>query len=155
MESKKEILARFAPRAALKAMTPEAQAAIPQGLAVDGMVGIRGFPFRVGRDSRGKMVDGVFHRIERPRRGDAAPTNELYLVDAGENLQISREHFRIERGAAGYQLVDRGSVCGTSVAGKWIGSEEKGGTVPLRDGDEIRIGVDPTPFRYTFVTLDE
>lgn len=154
MESKKAILAQFAPKAALKALTPEAQAAIPQGLAVDGMVGIRGFPFRVGRESRGKMVEGVFHRIERPRRGDSAPTNDLYLVDAGENLQISREHFRIEHDAAGYQLVDRGSVCGTSVAGKWIGSEEKGGTVSLRDGDEIRIGVDPTPFRYTFITLD-
>jgi len=100
------------------------------------------------------MVEGVFHRIERPRRGDSSPTNELYLVDAGEELQISREHFRIERAAAGYQLVDRRSVCGTSVAGKWIGGEEKGGTVPLRDGDEIRIGVDPTPFRYTFISLE-
>src|SRR6185436_2752333 len=140
---KKAILERFMPRAALKAMTPEALAAVPQALLVDGMVGIRSFPYRVGRESRGKMVEGVFQRIERPRRGDSVPTNELYLADAGEELQISREHFRIERTAAGYQLVDRGSVCGTSVAGNWIGSEEKGGTLPLRDGDEIRIGVDP------------
>ena len=154
MDSKQAILARFAPKAALKALTPEARAAIPLGLVVDGMVGIRGFPFRVGRESRGKMVDGVFHRIERPRRGDAAPTNELYLVDTGEKLQISREHFSIERTAAGYQLVDRRSVCGTSVAGKWIGSEENGGTAPLRDGDEIRLGMDPTPFRYTFMVLE-
>ena len=154
MESKQAILARFAPKAALKALTPEALAAIPQGVVIDGMVAIRGFPYRVGRESRGKMVEGVFQRIERPRRGDSVPTNELYLVDAGEQLQVSREHFRIERTAAGYQLVDRGSVCGTSVAGKWIGSEEKGGTAPLRDGEEIRIGVDPTPFRYTFISLE-
>ncbi len=154
MESKQAILARFAPVAALKALTPEALAAISQGIVVDGMVGIRGFPFRVGRESRGKMVEGVFHRIERPRRGDSAPTNDLYLVDAGEKLQVSREHFRIERSAAGYQLVDRGSVCGTSVAATWIGANEKGGTAPLRDGDEIRIGVDPTPFRYTFMVLE-
>ena len=153
MESRKAILAQFAPKAALKALTSEAQTALPQGLVVDGMVGIRGFPFRVGRESRGKMVEGVFHRIERPRRGDSTPTNELYLADAGEKLQISREHFRIEHSAAGYQVVDRGSVCGTSVAGTRIGGNEKGGTAPLRDGDEIRIGVDPTPFRYIFVVL--
>jgi len=154
MESKHAILARFAPKAALMALTPEALAAIPQGLAVDGMVAIRGFPYRVGRESRGKMVEGEFQRVERPRRGNSMPTNELYLADAGEQLQISREHFRIEHAAPGYQIVDRGSVCGTSVAGKWIGSEEKGGIAPLCDGDEIRIGVDPTPFRYTFITLE-
>ena len=154
MESKQSILAQLTPRAALKALTPEAQAAIPQGLMVAGLVGIHRFPFRVGRESRGKMVEGVFHRVERPRLGDSAPNNDLYLVDGGEPLQISREHFRIERTASGYQLVDRGSVCGTSVAGEWFGSEEKGGTVPLRDGDEIRVGVDPTPFRYTFIALE-
>jgi len=49
MESKQTILARFAPKAALKALTPEAQAAIPQALVVDAMVAIRGFPYRVGR----------------------------------------------------------------------------------------------------------
>ena len=153
MESKKEILERFTPKAALKALTQEARAALSQGIVVDGMVGIRGFPFRVGRESRGKMVEGVFQRVERPRRGDSAPTNELYLVDAGEKLQVSREHFRIEHSAAGYQLVDRGSACGTSVAGTWIGGNEKGGSAPLRDGDEIRVGVDPTPFRYIFMVL--
>ncbi len=153
-ESKAAILAQFIPKAALKALTPVAEAAVPQGMLVQGVVGIRGFPFRVGRESRGKVVDGVFHRVERPRRGSAAPTNDLYLVDAGELLQISREHFSIERVATDFQVVDRGSVCGISVGGIRIGGNESGGTVPLRDGDEIQVGADGTPFRFTFIALE-
>jgi hypothetical protein len=153
-ESKQAILAQFTPRAALKALTREAAAAISPGLMVDGMVGIRSFPFQVGRESRGKVVDGAFHRIERPQRVPGSPTNnDLYLVDAGAMLQISREHFRIERTATGYQIVDRGSVCGISVGGVRIGGEEAGGTVPLQDGDQIHIGTEITPYRYLFIAL--
>ena len=155
METRQAIVAHFIPRAVLKAMTREAELAVPQGLVVAGMVGIRGFPFRVGRESRGKIVDGVFHRIERPRRADSTPTNELYLVDAGEKLQISRAHFSIERTASGYRVVDRGSVCGTSAAGVRIGGNETGGTVALRDGDEILVGTGETPYRYTFFVCSE
>ena len=154
MQPKAAILARFSPKAALKAMTREAEAAIPQGAVVDGMVAIRSFPFRVGRESRGKMVGGEFHRIERPRRGDHPTTNDLYLVDGGEMLQISREHFRIERTASGYQVVDRGSMCGIEVAGTRVGGNEAGGIAPLRDGDEIRVGTEVTPFRYLFIALE-
>ena len=47
------------------------------------------FPLRVGRESRGKIVDGVFHRIERPQRVPGSPTsNDLYLV--GEQGLILR-----------------------------------------------------------------
>jgi len=154
MESKQAIVGKFTPKAALKALTREAAAAVPQALLVDGMVGIRAFPYQVGRESRGRIVDGVFHRIERPRRGDLPPTNDLYLADAGELLQISREHFRIEHTAAGFQVVDRGSVCGTSVGGVYIGGNEAGGKAPLRDGDEIRVGIDESPYRYTFISLE-
>jgi pSer/pThr/pTyr-binding forkhead associated (FHA) protein len=154
METKQAILAQFAPKAVLKALTREAELAVPQGFTVAGMLGIRGFPFLVGRESRGKIVDGVFHRIERPRRGDSVPTNDVYLVDTCEMLQISREHFRIERTAKGYQVVDRGSVCGTSVGGVRIGGNETGGTTALRDGDEIHIGAEVTPYHYTFIALE-
>ena len=154
METKKQILARFIPRAALKATTPVAEAAVPHGMIVNGMVGIHVFPFRVGRESRGQMVDGVFHRIERPRRGGGAPTNELYLLDGVEMMQISRAHFQIERTAAGYQVVDLGSVCGISVGGVRIGGNETGGTTALRDEDEIHVGAGVTPYRYIFVALE-
>ena len=155
METRQAIITHFMPRAVLKAMTPEAQLAIPQGLVVAGMVAIRGFPFRVGRESRGKIVDGVFHRVERPRRGNTTPTNDLYLVDALEMLQISREHLSIERTAGGYQVVDRGSVCGTSAGGVRVGGNETGGTAALRDGDEILVGTNDTPYRYTFIVCSE
>ena len=154
METKLAIVGSFTPKAALKALTHEAAAAIPQPLLVEGMVGIRSFPYRVGRESRGRVVDGVFHRIERPRRGDVPPTNDLYLADAGELLQISREHFRIERTAAGFQVVDRRSVCGTSAGGVYIGGNEAGGEAPLRDGDEIRVGTEASPYRYIFISLE-
>jgi hypothetical protein len=154
MEARQAILAHFIPKAALKALTRDAELAVPQSLLVAGMVGIRGYPFRVGRESRGRMVEGVFHRVERPRRGDSLPNNDLYLVDAKERLQISREHFQFERTATGYQVVDRGSVCGLSVGGVRTGGNERGGTLPLRDGDEIRVGEDVTPYRYTFIVLE-
>jgi pSer/pThr/pTyr-binding forkhead associated (FHA) protein len=155
METRQAILEHFTPRAVLKAMTREAELAVPQGLVVAGMVGIRGFPFRVGRESRGKIVDGVFHRVERPRRAGSTTTNDLYLVDAFEMLQISREHFSIERTANGYQVVDRHSVCGTSVGGVRIGGNETGGTAVLRDGDEILVGTNETPYRYAFIVCGE
>jgi len=154
METKQGVLAHFIPIAVLKALTRDAELAVPQGLLVAGMVGIRSYPFRVGRESRGKVVDGVFHRIERPRRGDSKPNNDLYLADNKERLQISREHFQIERAATGYQVVDRGSVCGISVGGVRAGGNERGGTLPLRDGDEIRVGEDVSPYSYTFFALE-
>lgn len=154
MESKAAIVSQFTPIAALTAMTPEATAALPQKMVVQGMVGIYGFPFRVGRESRGNIVDGKFHRIERPLPEGRAPTNDVSLVDAGELLQISREHFRIERTGTDYQVVDRGSVCGMLVGGVQIGGNETGGSAPLRDGDEIQIGTDTTPYRYTFIILE-
>jgi pSer/pThr/pTyr-binding forkhead associated (FHA) protein len=155
METRQAILEHFIPRAVLKSMTREAELAVPQGLVVAGMVGIRGFPFRVGRESRGKIVDGVFHRVERPRRAGSTTTNDLYLVDAFEMLQISREHLSIERTAIGYQVVDRRSVCGTSVGGVRIGGNETGGTAVLRDGDEILVGTNETPYRYAFIVCGE
>ena len=106
METRQAILAHFIPKAVLKALTREAELAAPQGLVVAGMLGIRGFPFRVGRESRGKIVD-------------------------------------------------RGSVCGTSAGGVRIGGNETGGTVSLRDGDEILVGADATPYRYTFIVCSE
>jgi pSer/pThr/pTyr-binding forkhead associated (FHA) protein len=155
VEIRQAIIAQFVPKAVLKASTREAELAVPQGLVVAGMVGIRGFPFRVGRESRGKVVEGVFHRVERPRRGDSMPTNDLYLADTNEILQISREHFSIERTAKGYQVVDRRSVCGTAAGGVRIGGHETGGTSALRDGDEILVGTDVTPYRYTFIVCSE
>ncbi|HLX81371.1 MAG TPA: FHA domain-containing protein [Burkholderiales bacterium] len=154
MTDKQAILAVLTPLAVLKAMTPEAERSVADGMIVAGMVSIRRFPFRIGRESRGRMIDGKFHRQERPKLGNREPNNDLYLVDAGMPLQISREHLRIEKTAAGYVVVDRGSACGTTVAGGTrVGGNDTDGSAPLKDGDTIGIGTQTTPFVFSFITL--
>ncbi len=152
MDDKKAILQLLLPKAVLRAMTPEADSAVPGGMIKSGLVSIQSFPFRVGRESRGLLVDGKFVRFERPRFGDHEPDNDLYLIDAGELLNISREHFRIESTAEGYLLVDRDSACGTTVNGVRIGGGDAGGSAPLKDGDTIGIGTESTPYLFTFVS---
>jgi FHA domain-containing protein len=152
MDDKQTILALLSPKAVLKAMTPEAERAVPDGMMVAGFVSIRHFPFKVGRESRGSVVEGKFLRTERPRFGNRKPNNDLYLIDAGESLEISREHFQIERTAEGYLLLDRGSACGTTVGGVRVGGNDRGGSTLLRDGDTIGIGTESTPYLFTFVS---
>jgi pSer/pThr/pTyr-binding forkhead associated (FHA) protein len=153
MNDKQTILTLLVPKAALKALTPEAERAVPDGMMVAGLISISHFPFRIGRESRGAIVDGDFVRTERPRFGDRKPKNDLYLIDAVEPLEISREHLQIESTAQGYVLVDRGSACGTSVGELRIGGGDAGGSAPLKDGDTIAIGTEATPYRYTFILL--
>jgi pSer/pThr/pTyr-binding forkhead associated (FHA) protein len=153
MEAKQALISRFQPKAVLHALTPEAAHAVPAGMIVDGMVAILRYPFRVGRESRVLLVDNKLHRIERPREGAAEPNNDLYLVDRGNPLQISREHFRIERTPEGYLLVDRGSACGVAVNAARAGGNDAGGALPLKDGDTISVGTAPTPYRYRFIEL--
>jgi len=152
MDDKQAILALLLPKAVLKPMTPEAECAVPDGMIKAGLIGIRQFPFRVGRESRGEMVDGEFRRIERPRLGKREPNNDLYLIDAGELMHISREHFWIESTAEGYVLFDRGSACGTAVGAIRVGGDDTGGSAPLKDGDTIAIGADSTPYLFTFIS---
>jgi len=37
------------------------------------------------------------------------------------------------------------------MGGVQIGGNETGGIAPQRDGDEIQIGTDMTPYRYSFI----
>jgi pSer/pThr/pTyr-binding forkhead associated (FHA) protein len=150
MDDRKAILALLTPRAVLRPMTPEAEQAIPDGFNVSGYVVIRQFPFRVGRESRGEVVDGLFIRKERPRSAHA-PNNDLYLKDPGPAMHVSRLHFRIERTAGGYQLVDVGSSCGVGVGGARAGSGVARMSLDLNDGDIIAIGTLETPLRYKFI----
>lgn len=153
MDDKQTILKLLSPKAVLKAITPEAERSVPDGMIEAGLIGIRHFPFRVGRESRGAIVDGEFLRTERPRFGSRNPYNDLYLIDAGQPLEISREHFQIESTAEGYLLVDRGSACGTTVGGISVGGGDAGGSAPLRDGDTIGIGTESTPYLFTFISV--
>ena len=64
MDEKRKIAEIVKVRAVLKALTPEAIEAIPQPQRVNDMVIIRKFPFRIGRESRVRMVDGRIVRVE-------------------------------------------------------------------------------------------
>lgn len=132
------------PRVTLVALTPEASEALG-GAEVE----ITGFPFRVGRESRSLKRLGKEIPLER-RTSDKKANNDLYVVERSELLNVSREHFQIERQDSGYVLVDRESTCGTIVEGQVVGGQNKGGTAPLRDGDVVIVGTSASPFVFKF-----
>lgn len=129
----------------LQALTPEATASLGAG-----RIRLERLPFRVGRESR--LVageDGL--RVAERRKSGGAPNNELYLVDAGPRLQVSRNHFLIEADSdGGYRLIDRSSACGTLVGSQQIGGRDEGGSCPLRPGDVIVVGNSASPFVFRF-----
>ena len=155
MDEKLCILEAITPMAVLKPMTVEAKKAVPQFLLEEGFVCIRKFPFRIGRESRVKMINGKLERIERARLDDRKPSNDLYLVDDGHLLNISREHFQIEKNGTEYVLFDRGRACGTKVGEVMVGGDDSTGSLPLQDGDVIAVGAKATPYLFQFISLDE
>ena len=107
-------------------------------------------PFRVGRESRYGVVGGKIASMER-RETSVAPNNDLYLRDQAEFLNVSREHFQIERVHEGaYEVVDRGSTCGTSVDGVSLGVGLPAMRCRLREGSVILVGSAETPFQFRF-----
>ncbi|HTR01091.1 MAG TPA: FHA domain-containing protein [Candidatus Acidoferrum sp.] len=152
MEEKRKILDLLFPKAVLKALTAEARSAVPNGVQVNGLVVIHEFPFRIGRESRTTVVNDRLHRLERPVAPGTKLNNDLYLLDTGDLLQISREHFLIEKTDKGYLVADRGSKCGIAVNGKRIGANAGIMTAPLQDGDVIAIGTSQSHYLYTFIT---
>ena len=140
-----ESVVSSSPVAVLVAVTKEAT------LALGGRreVRVRQFPFKVGRESRVTLSVKPAHE----RRGGTAPQlNDLSLVDPtrADVLHISREHFVIEYTDNQFFLVDRGSVCGTLVAGRQVGGDRTGGRTELRSGDEIIVGTDASPYVFRF-----
>lgn len=133
--------------ALLKALTPEAKAALGGRFYK-----IPHFPFKVGRESRLSSGPQEFTRLRRP---DSVPNNDLYLIDHGTILSISREHFLIDIRDESYVLVDRGSSCGTIVEGEPVGEKRSGGTVRLNDGDVIIVGKSESKYIFKFIIKTE
>lgn len=107
------------------------------------------FPFRVGRESRSPMEAGVVVHDER-RRQSVAPNNDIYIWDPGPLLNVSREHFQIERSDSGEFFVrDRGSTCGTLVGNVQLGA---GGpeSCALFPDNTIVVGTQQSPFVFRF-----
>jgi FHA domain len=155
MDLKLEILTECLPKAMLQALTPEAIAAVPAHFLRGDAIAIYAFPFKIGRESRVISIDGRLERMERPKKDDNEPSNDLYLVDRGHRLNISREHFEIIKRDGVHILVDRGSACGTKIEGRNVGGDDAGGTATLNDGDEIAVGAVGTPYTFRFISFDE
>lgn len=133
--------------ATLVAVTKEAERAL--GGIRD--VRVTQFPFKVGRESRvSEAAQDTF--VKEERRGVAPQLNHVYLIEPSQSemLQISRDHFAIERVGDQFFLVDRGSVCGTIVAGRRLGGHRKGGRTELRHGDQITVGTGESPYVFQF-----
>jgi pSer/pThr/pTyr-binding forkhead associated (FHA) protein len=128
----------------LVALTPESRAALGAAQAE-----IERFPYRVGRESRGtqRTADGI---VRERRSPGSRPTNDLYLGEHDEPMNVSRAHFQIDRDGAGYVLVDRESTCGTIVEGEIVGGDTRGGTIALHDGDVIIVGTSKSPYAFKF-----
>lgn len=129
----------------LEALTPEAE----QSLGTERLV-LWQLPFRVGRECR--LVDGPDGlQVSERRKQSAMPSNELYLIDEGPRLQVSRAHCQIESdGEGGYRVLDRGSACGTIVGNQQLGGSDRGGLAPLVDGDLLQVGTSESPFAFRF-----
>ena len=104
------------------------------------------FPYRVGRESRTRWPGRSV--LSERRSSDSKRSNELYLPDVGEVLNVSRDHLQFERDGDDVMLVDRGSTCGTIVEGTVIGGQGRGGSVALKDGDVIIVGTSLSPFAF-------
>ena len=127
----------------LKGLTPEAKACLGKS-----PFEIPFFPFRVGRESR-ENRHALFPNSRRRHR--SSPNNDLYLVDSGNLLNISREHFQIELRGDAFYLVDRKSMCGTLVEGETIGKNRNGGETRLENGDVIIVGTSESKQVFKFV----
>jgi pSer/pThr/pTyr-binding forkhead associated (FHA) protein len=127
----------------LIALTPEAQGALRGEQRV-----LDHLPFKVGRESR-SASRRAGPAVDR-RSGQVAQLNDLYIVEDGEVVNVSREHFLIERAGDGCVLIDRGSAGGTLVEGRRVGGDRAGGRAELHDHDVIIVGTSHSPFIFKF-----
>lgn len=129
---------------ALRSVTPTARLSIGDEIVLDR------FPFRVGREGRAQLTSGIPGQLERqlpPERTN----NDLYVKDFGTSVNVSREHFQIEvKGDGSYELVDRGSACGTIVGDCVVGGNLSGGRCPLEFGDTIIVGTQQSAIVFEF-----
>jgi pSer/pThr/pTyr-binding forkhead associated (FHA) protein len=88
--------------------------------------------------------------VTERRDPDSRPNNDVYLSEKDELMNISREHFQIDRHGETFVLEDRRSTCGTIVEGEVVGGQHAGGRVQLQDGDVIIAGSSHSPFVFKF-----
>ena len=154
-EEKKILLESMVPKAVLKAMSEEAKHSIIKREFAQDIIPIYNYPFKIGREARVQFVNGEVVLQERHKLSGQEPNNDVYLLDNGEYLQISREHCSIIKNEDGtYTLHDRGSACGSMVNDTKVGGEDHQASAPLKDGDIISLGIENSPYKFKFIILD-
>lgn len=134
------------PALILRSVTPTAR------LSIGDEITLNRFPFRVGREARKHpSPSGLRLLKERRELNPVVTTNELYVKDMGKPVNVSREHFQIEAKEDGsFELVDRGSACGTIVSDQVVGGNYTGGRCPLKFGDSIIVGTRESAIVFEF-----
>ena len=95
-----------------------------------GEIEINKFPFKIGREQRSSEID-VFS------------DNDLYLRDS-QPLNVSRNHFSINKAGDEVVIIDRGSKLGTIVNGVRIKDQH----VLNKKVNEITVGMRNSPFVF-------
>lgn len=136
----------------LIAMTPEAQ----QALGGKSLT-IESFPFRVGRESRLSPSRFPWPRERRmpPNITGIVPNNDLYIREASQVHNLSREHFLLTWDNDRLVLVDRGSVCGTIVDGQIIGGNRGRGECVVQSNAVIIAGPSTSPYVFKIDVAEE
>lgn len=151
---KKGLIQSFIPKAVLLPLTQEASSTLIQEHEKN-VIPIMKFPFRVGRESRvGENERGLFLKL-RLKKTESRPNNDLYLIDNGSTLQVSKEHFEIVKTNNFYLLKDRGSTLGTTINDITYGGENEEIEQVLNDGDIVKIGSKNSLYKFQFIILDE
>jgi len=148
---KKEILKSLIPRAVLLPVNEKTKKTISN----KNIISIKNFPFKIGRESRVEENERGFFVKLRIFNGDSAqPSNDMYLIDNDEFLQISKQHLEISMDENSYIVRDRGSMNGTTINGETIGGDRQTAQKRINDGDIIQIGSDKSDYKFQFLTLD-
>ena len=154
-ETKKHILKVITPKAVLLPLTEEAKKSIINDPCETFLIRMSNFPYRIGRESRvGENEKGLFVKF-RIMKNIAKPKNDTFLYNSGKDLQISKEHFQIEKDGNIYTLKDRGSSNGTTINGITYGGNKKAFKRRIEDGDIIAIGDKKSKFEYQFLILEK
>ena len=135
-------------RIILKALTAEMDMSF-RGNSLE----VRELPFRIGRECRDKTPAAPPPGLNDRRGLAGSRTNDLYIVEPGPRLFISRQHLLIEKRENGYVLVDLFSACGTIVEGRYIGGDHNGGEANLEHEDVVIIGTAGSPYVFKVLML--
>lgn len=134
----------------LSPLTDEARNSIKEG-----EIKINKFPFRIGRQSRSGINNIQGLEFDRRMPGNT-PNNDCYLIDKGQLLNISREHLQIEKKEDNtYEILDRGSACGTTIDDHHIGGNNKIVCYPVKNGSIIIFGAPKSPYVFKFSSPSE